>query len=121
MSTARESDYMKNFREKERIRLRQEIWKGPDDLPPPPADPPVEGGTWQADEFPFASTREGMAAARRNLDAGGTFNGSVQWVNQNQNRDAGNMLKEFYKRDRILYRPARQRSRIGTPLSCHPS
>ncbi|MBE8470336.1 NucA/NucB deoxyribonuclease domain-containing protein [Streptomyces justiciae] len=87
-------EYVANRAEQRRIRDRSAPYNGPDDLPvKPPADV-------QADEFPFASTREGLGAK----DAQGNLlgNGSVAWVDSAQNIAGGNQLKDFYKRDRIL-------------------
>ncbi|MGP4012843.1 NucA/NucB deoxyribonuclease domain-containing protein [Streptomyces sp. 4N124] len=87
-------EYVANRAEQRKIRDRNAPYNGPDDLPPKPS-PDV-----QADEFPFASTREGLGAK----DAQGNIigNGSVAWVNAQQNIAAGNQLKDFYKNDRIL-------------------
>ncbi|WP_446461298.1 NucA/NucB deoxyribonuclease domain-containing protein [Streptomyces sp. BRA346] len=54
----------------------------------------------QADEYPFATTEEGLSRAR---SEDGILDGSVAWTHGNQNGTAGNRLQDFYRTDRILF------------------
>jgi hypothetical protein len=70
--------------------------------PEMPAQPP-DGGPFDCDEYPFASTYEGAARARPQYD-GPAFERyySVRWVNRDQNQEAGNRLGAWYLNDRII-------------------
>ncbi|MBD3008504.1 MULTISPECIES: hypothetical protein [unclassified Streptomyces] len=83
-----------NRRVKDAIRDRQGEWNGPDDLPP------KERPEMQADEYPFATTEEGLSRATAE---DGIFDASVAWVDGDQNTVAGNQLQEFYRKDRVLF------------------
>ena len=83
-----------NGKMKNAIRDRLGEWNGPDDLPP------KERPEMQADEYPFATTEEGLSRARAE---DGILDGSVAWVHGNQNRVAGTQLQQFYRTDRVLF------------------
>jgi hypothetical protein len=69
-----------------------------------PAQPP-EGGPFDCDEYPFASTYEGSARYKyvpANEQAQYVDQYSVRWVNRSVNREAGVRLGRWYGVDRIL-------------------
>ncbi|MGP4001789.1 NucA/NucB deoxyribonuclease domain-containing protein [Streptomyces sp. 8N706] len=85
-----------NKLELERIKHGRAPYGKPNDLRPKPTDK-----SYDLDEYPMASTQEGLADK-----AGGeqlTGNSSVDWVDSGQNQAGGRLLKDFYARDRILY------------------
>lgn len=57
---------------------------------------PGSRGTWDCDEYPFGSTFEGAGRP----DATDLY--SVQWVDSDQNQEAGARLQAWYRNDRIL-------------------
>ncbi|ACY97896.1 MULTISPECIES: NucA/NucB deoxyribonuclease domain-containing protein [Thermomonospora] len=77
-----------NSAEKDRACLRRPPYQ--ETGPPPPDDP-----SWQCDEYPFASTKEGAASP--------DWDFSVRYVPPSHNSTAGTLLRLYYLNDRILY------------------